>query len=116
MEMWLTNGTDRPLSGLRAQVCVMLKGLIGFNSQRTPQTFVDGPYIAIRSDRASRWIITAWEPNHRAWANPPVPCIHSDPIFPDCEPGQTVKVRGRLWFYEGENIAAKVARLRAAGI
>ena len=34
MEMWLTNGTNEALSGMRSQVCVMLKGLIGFNSQR----------------------------------------------------------------------------------
>ena len=65
---------------------------------------VRGPLIAIRGNQADRWVITGWEPNQRAWANPPVPCIHSDPIFPDCDPGETVRVRGAIWFYEGSDI------------
>ncbi len=106
MEMWLHNGTDQPLTGLRSQVCVMLKGLVGFNSKRRRDALVRGPLIAIRADRHDRWIITGWEPNHRAWANPPVPCIHSDPIFPDCGVNETVRVRGAMWFYEGDQIEA----------
>ncbi len=26
------------------------------------------------------------------------PMIHSDPQLPECAPGETVRVRGRLWF------------------
>jgi hypothetical protein len=111
MEMWLTNGTDEPLTQMRSQVCVMLKGLIGFNSQRRRQSVVEGPFIAIKADRSNRWLITAWQPNKRAWDNPPVPCIHSDPVFPDCPPGQTVRVKGGMWFYEGDDINAEIARL-----
>lgn len=111
MEMWLRNGTDQPLTGLRSQVCVMLKGLVGFNSQRRLQDKANGPFIAIKADRGDRWLITAWEPLQRAWANPPVPCVHSDPIFPDCAPGATVRVRGGLWFYEGTEIEAELRRL-----
>ena len=33
MELWLRNGTAEPLTGLSAQVCVMLKGADGFNAQ-----------------------------------------------------------------------------------
>ena len=33
MTMWLTNGTDRPLSDLRVQNCVMLKPAKGFEQQ-----------------------------------------------------------------------------------
>lgn len=114
MEMWLTNGTNQALSGMRSQVCVMLKGLIGFNSQRRRNSVVKGPFIAIKGDRSERWIITAWQPNNRTWDNPPVPCIHSDPIFPDCLPGETVDVRGGLWFFEGSDVEAEIDRL--AGI
>jgi hypothetical protein len=114
MEMWLTNGTGQRLTAMRSQVCVMLKGLVGFNSQRRRTSIVEGPLIAVKADRADRWIITAWEPNNRAWDNPPVPCIHSDPIFPDCPPGQTVRVRGGLWFYEGSDIQAELERRRNA--
>lgn len=104
MEMWLHNGTDQTLTGMRSQVCVMLKGLIGFNSKRRREAVVRGPLIAIKADHENRWVITGWEPNHRAWANPPVPCIHSDPIFPNCGPGETVRVRGAMWFYQGHDI------------
>jgi hypothetical protein len=112
MEMWLTNGTDQPLSAMRSQVCVMLKGLVGFNSQRRRPHIVDGSFVAIKADRSDRWLITSWVPNHRAWTNPPVPCIHSDPIFPDCPPGETVQVQGKLWFYEGEEIHEELKRLK----
>ncbi|MGI9472025.1 MAG: hypothetical protein ACR2NZ_10855 [Rubripirellula sp.] len=112
MDMWLRNGTPDPLSGLRSQVCVMLKGLIGFNSLRRRPEKVLGPFAAVKSDKGDRWVITAWQPLHRAWTNPPVPCLHSDPIFPDCPAGQTVHVRGGLWFYEGQAIESELQRLK----
>jgi hypothetical protein len=112
MEMWLKNGTDEPLTGLRSQVCVMMKGLAGFTSQRRRQQLVRGPFVAVKADDGDRWLITAWSPNKRAWTNPPVPCVHSDPVFPDCPPGETVKVQGGLWFYEGNDIEAELAELK----
>ena len=60
---------------------------------------------------SNRWIITAWQPTNRVWTNPPVPCIHSDPIFPNCEPGQTVRVLGGIWFYEGERVKDRIRSL-----
>jgi hypothetical protein len=114
MEMWLTNGTDEPLSGLRAQVCVMLKGLVGFNSQRPHQSVIDGSFVAIKADRTNRWLVTSWKPLQKAWTNPPVPCVHSDPVFPDCPVDATVKVSGWLWFYEGNDIEGEMRRLKAS--
>jgi hypothetical protein len=111
MEMWLKNGTQEKLTGLRSQVCVMLSAAVGFQTQRRREEFVDGSFVAVRADTGDRWIITSWTPNNRAWTNPPVPCIHSDPIFSDCEPGETVKVNGRLWFYEGTDIQGEIQRL-----
>ena len=109
MQIELTNGTPAPLTGLRVQVCTMLKGAVGFNLQQPLESIVEGPYIAIRGVDAReqpthRWIVTHWTPNQRVWTNPPVPCMHSDPIFPDCAPGETVKVSGSLRFYEGEDV------------
>ncbi len=109
MEMWLTNGTDKKLTNQRSQVCVMLKGMPGFNSQSTPTTIINGPIIAMRHERLPRWIVTGWTAHHRSWNNPPVPCIHSDPIFPDCQPGETVRVVGGLWFYEGDQIGPDIS-------
>jgi len=34
-------------------------------------------------------------------------------VLPDCAPGETVRVRGRLWFYEGKEIDAELARAAA---
>jgi hypothetical protein len=116
MELWLRNGTDKTLTGLRVQNCVMLKAAAGFNQQtNTNKVFAD-PYIACASPGKNRWIITAWEPLHRTWANPPVPCIHSDPKFPDCAPGETKRLRGWLSFYEGNDVQAEFRRIESLGL
>jgi hypothetical protein len=111
MELWLRNGTDRLLTGLRVQNCVMLKSAPGFNGQTNTNKVFSDPYIACGSPDGKRWIITAWHPLHRTWANPPVPCMHSDPKFPDCASGATVRVRGLLSFYEGTDVRAEFQRV-----
>lgn len=118
MSITIQNGTQEMLKNMRAQVCTMLKGVVDFNAQQNLERVVDGPMVAVRgASRAHphRWIITGWMPNHRAWTNPPVPCVHSDPVFADCPPGKTVEARGGIWFYEGTDInrqiAERVARL-----
>jgi len=89
MTMWLRNGTDQPLSDLRVQNCVMLKGAEGFDQQTNDnKQFIDGYAVASSAD-GTRWIISGWDPIHRAWGNAPCPCLHSDPKFPDCAPGET---------------------------
>jgi hypothetical protein len=111
MHMWLFNGTDEPLHGLRVQQCVMLRGAKGFDQQTNENKLFEPPYACVHDMDRQRWIITAWRPNHRAWGNERCPCLHSDPQFPDCPPGQTVHVRGWLSFYEGTDLAAELARL-----
>jgi hypothetical protein len=111
MEMWLTNGTAATLKGLVVQNCVMLKGLTGFAQQTNDNKVFKPPFVAVHNADKSRWIITAWLPNHRAWGNAPCPCLHSDPKFPDCDSGQTVRLRGWLSFFEGVGIDAELARL-----
>ena len=104
MQISLTNGTEAPLSGLRVQVCTMLSAAEGFQHQQPLEQRLAGSLIAVKAIGRNRWIVTGWEPLHRVWDNPPVPCIHADPIFPDCPPGATVDVHGKLWFYEGDDI------------
>ena len=116
MELRLTNGTDRTLKGLRAQVCVMLKGAPGFNAQ-TPDSKVKidgGGVCAVRSEDGKRWIATTFE-KPRLWENPPCPCIHADPSFPDLAPGEEAVSRGRLFLYEGEDLKAEVGRRVESG-
>lgn len=111
MELALTNGTKERLTDLRVQNCVMLKAAPGFDQQTNDNKHFQKPYVACRSSAGDRWIVTAWEPCHRAWANPPCPCLHSDPQFPDCEPGETTRVRGWLSFYEGNDLGGELRRL-----
>ena len=110
MELWLRNGSKEPLSKLRTQICVMLKGARKHNGQTNDNKFMAEPAVAVRSADGQRWVITAWDHCGRVWCNPPVPCMHSDPVLPDCRPGETVRVRGRLFFYQGTDIQAEVNR------
>jgi hypothetical protein len=113
MTLTLTNGTDQPLSDLRVQNCVMLKSAAGFAEQTNRNKRLVAPYATVHDAGGTRWIITAWKPNHRTWGNEKCPCLHSDPRFPDCAPGQTQTLRGWLSFYEGNDIEAEIARIES---
>jgi hypothetical protein len=113
MKMWLSNGTSQVLSDLRVQNCVMLKGAGGFAAQTNSNKIVEGAFSACQSEGGDRWVITAWKPLHRAWANAPVPCLHSDPKFPDLKTGEMGEIRGLVTFYEGKEIRAEIRRLEA---
>ncbi len=115
MELWLRNGTPKKLTGLRVQNCIMLKSAAGFNQQTNANKVFAKPWAAVRSGDGKRWILTAWVPCQRTWANEQVPCLHSDPQFADCDPGQTVRVRGWLSFYEGTDVQAEFRRIDATG-
>lgn len=109
---WVFNGTDKTLTGLRAQACVLTGWAPGFAETNSANKRLDEPFAAVRDPSGRRWIITAWESPDRVWQNPRVPCIHSDPRLPDCPPGAIRETRGWLWFYEGDNVLGELARLR----
>lgn len=115
MEMWLKNGSKEALSNLRVQNCIMLSPAPEFAQRSNGNKHIRPPYVACHSKDRKRWIITAWSPNFRAWANPPCPCMHSDPRFPDCKPGETKRLVGRVWFYEGTDIDGELKRIQASG-
>jgi hypothetical protein len=115
MEMWLRNGTKERLTDLRIQNCVMTKMAAGFQQQTNDNKIFTNPYVACRSGDGKRWIITAWENCHNPWGNENCPCFHSDPKFPDLEPGRTYLLRGWLSFYEGTDIKKEFERIEATG-
>ena len=115
MEIWLYNGTNDTLSDLRVQNCAMLKGAVGFDQQTNDNKVFQAPYTACKSANGSRWIIHAWDPIHRPWGNERCPCLHADPKFPDCKPGQTQRVRGWFSFYQGTDIDAEFERIEQTG-
>jgi peptidoglycan/xylan/chitin deacetylase (PgdA/CDA1 family) len=112
MELTIANRSKEPLRGLRVQNCVMLKAAVGFESMTNDNKKLEAPFVACRNATGDRWIISAWEPCQRAWGNPPCPCMHADPQFPDCPPGETRQVQGWLSFYEGRDIDAEIARIK----
>jgi hypothetical protein len=115
MEMRLANGTEQKLTDLRIQNCVMTKMAKGFERQTNENKVLKDPYAVCRSSDGKRWIITAWQGCHRTWANEKCPCFHSDPKFPDLEPGQELTLKGWLSFYEGTDIEAEFNRIEEAG-
>ena len=98
MELWLRNGTPEPLTKLRTQICVLLKEAAGFNELTNDNKTYGKELVSVRDARGSRSILTQWENCGRTWGNTQCPCMHSDPVLPDCPPGETVRVRGKLWF------------------
>lgn len=110
-EMWIQNGSPETVRGLLVQNCVMLAAAPGFRAQSNDNKVIRHPFVAAHDDTETRWIITAWEACARPWANPPCPCMHSDPQFPDCPPGETRLLRGWVSFYEGKDIQAELDRL-----
>jgi hypothetical protein len=105
MELWLQNNTkDTLLTDLQTQVCIMFKAAHQFNALTNENKIIASPYTATQSKEGSQWIVTAWDRCSHAWGNEDCPCMHADPRFPDCAPGETVKVNGKIWFYEGEDV------------
>jgi len=112
LQIWVENGTDQPLTGLRAQVCVMLKAATGFNAQTNDNKIFRNGIAAVRCNKGDRWILVAFDEQSHTWGHPQVPCMHSDPALPDAAPGEQVGVEGRLWFYEGTDIEGQMTRSR----
>jgi peptidoglycan/xylan/chitin deacetylase (PgdA/CDA1 family) len=85
----------------------------GFDQQNNENKVFQSPYAACSNADGTRWVISAWKPCVRCWGNEACPCLHSDPQFADCEPGQTQRLVGWFSFYEGREIAAELQRIEA---
>ena len=114
MEMRLKNGTANDLSDLRTQVCVMLKGVPGLTRQNKDDKILRDGIAAAKIDGTDRWVIVGFTSRYRAWQNPDVPCIHSDPTFDALSAGDTGTVRGKIAFYEGTAVEGAMEGLAAA--
>jgi hypothetical protein len=66
----LINGIDKALTGLRAQDCDVLRRARGFAAQTSVNKVIRKTCVACQRDDIRRWIIVAWEPCDRPWANP----------------------------------------------
>jgi len=114
MELWLRNFSGADLtgpdgsSGLPTQICVLLKGAPEFTALTNENKILRTPVAAVHSARGNRWILTSWENPGRSWGNTLVPCMHADPKLPDCPYRKTVRIKGRLWFYEGPDVEREI--------
>lgn len=112
---WLRNGTSEPLRELRTQACALLGRAPEFAAQSGENKIEMENACAARSSVGDRWVVTACE-GSKPWQNPPCPCIHADPRFPDLAPGERAAVRGSVFFLEGtDDPRAEVERRRAKG-
>lgn len=110
LELWVQNQSSQTLQGLQAAICVMLKGAPDFNRQTRDNKIFRCPISAVRSVQGNRWTLVGWDRCSQSGGHPDVPCLHADPLLPDCPPGETVRVQGRLWFYEGGKIHDELER------
>ncbi len=110
LDLWLENGSPELLSGMRTQVCLMLKGAPAFNEQTKERNTMEAPVAAVKAKGENNWILIAFNNCKRVWNNVKCPCIHSDPFFPDAAAGQRVSSQGRLWFYKGDDVEQEIAR------
>jgi hypothetical protein len=113
LQLWLENGSAQLLRDLRVQICVMLGRMAEFADQTTANKLFQAPFAACRNAAGTRWLITAWEACQRAWGNERCPCLHSDPQFADCAPGERQTLHGWLSFFEGTDIGAELDRWRS---
>ncbi len=111
LTLWIYNGTeDITFTDLQTQVCIMFKGSENFDTLTNENKIFQLPLAAALSEKGDRTILTAWNRCSNAWGNPDCPCMHADPIFPDCFPGDTVRVTGKIWFYEGEDLETEISK------
>lgn len=64
-------------------------------------TEADLALIGLVNGGSSRTIGVSWQGARFLIANGELSCIHADPYFPDCPPGESVTARGRIFFAEG---------------
>lgn len=114
MELQLKNGSTETLTKLRTQICVLLRDAVQMNGLTNDNKKIIGKTVGVKSQEGSRWVLTSWD-LARPWNNKRCPCMHSDPTFPDLAPGEEHTLRGRIAFYQGDDLEGEIARRKKAG-
>ena len=61
----------------------------------------DFPLLARRLPGRDAWIAWIWPNACEYFGNTQTPCMHMDPVIPECPAGETRSIFGRLLFFEG---------------
>lgn len=113
LQLSLTNYTrDTLFTNLNTQICIMFKNANGFDAPTNENKIFTCPFAIVHSEDSTKWIVTAWDNCGRSWGNEDCPCMHADPVFQDCGPGQQVQLTGKIWFFEGKDISEELERIR----
>ena len=60
---------------------------------------IDKPVISTVSKDGSWGMVTRSEDAPGVWSNPGIPCHHSDPTHPLCDPGKTAEINNEIEFF-----------------
>jgi len=112
MELWVRNDSSQKLTGLRTQIWSCSPVPRNSAGRITTRNFSAARFSAASSATGDRWLLTAWDRCGRAWGNPPVPCLHSDPVLPDCSPEPEVRVRGPTVVLRRRQIDTELERVQ----
>lgn len=63
--------------------------------------YADIPLVAVTSSDGRHLFAISWLLCPALSFNPEIPCVHADPVIPQCSPGKRVHVRGKLYLMEG---------------
>ena len=111
MELILLRMDLKRIWSLSMARCVScLKGAPDFDEQTRDNKILTDEIAAVHSEGKDRWILTQWDQLRRTWANPNCPCLHFDPILDPCKVGETVRVKGRIWFHEGRELPSEFSQ------
>lgn len=62
----------------------------------------DHGLIAVRSSVDNCWLGLGWADANKLMARSAIPCLHSEPSYPEIRPGQQIRATGRIYFHEGD--------------
>ena len=60
------------------------------------------PFIGLENSDGTRSVGITWQGATQLSTNGELTCIHADPTFPDCPPGESVTAKGRIFFTKGD--------------
>ena len=62
----------------------------------------DIPLIATVSKDSAHVLAITWPSGRSIMSNGMIPCLHADPVLPNCPPGESVSVEGKIYLLTGD--------------
>ncbi|NIA13875.1 MAG: hypothetical protein GWP08_07330 [Nitrospiraceae bacterium] len=76
------------------------------------EVLADADVVAVTSPDGKHIFGFAWPQVRSILSNANIPCVHADPLLPDCPPNRRVHQRGKIYLMEGtlDDLLARVQR------